>query len=91
MTKKDEISKKAWELFLKRGYDKTPISDIAKTIGSSKGGLYHYFSNKEILKDNATAWRQRCTCRVYLRYQTEVSAAATQTLTDRRKQRWDGQ
>lgn len=49
MTKKEEISKKAWELFLKRGYDKTPISDIANTIGSSKGGLYHYFSNKEDL------------------------------------------
>ena len=49
MTKKEEISKKAWELFLKRGYAKTPISDIAKTIGSSKGGLYRYFSNKEDL------------------------------------------
>ena len=49
MPTKEEISHKALELFLEKGYDKTPISDIAKGLGSSKGGLYHYFPNKEAL------------------------------------------
>lgn len=49
MSKKEEISKKALELFLEKGYDKTPMSDIAKGLGASKGGLFHHFPMKEDL------------------------------------------
>lgn len=49
ISKKEEISHKALELFLEKGYDKTPMSDIAKALGSSKGGLFHHFSKKEEL------------------------------------------
>ena len=36
-------------LFLEHGYDNTPVSLIAKTVGLTKPGLYHYFQSKEKL------------------------------------------
>lgn len=49
--KKDEIIKIALELFLKKGYEKTTITDIMKKTNLSKGGMYHYFSSKEDILD----------------------------------------
>jgi len=37
----------AREVFAKKGWDKTSMDDIAQTLGSSRGGLYLYFHNKE--------------------------------------------
>ena len=36
-------------MFLKHGYDNTPMSHIAKELGLSKAGLYHHYSSKESL------------------------------------------
>jgi AcrR family transcriptional regulator len=47
--KLDEICDIALELFIAYGYDQTPLSRIAKAIGLTKAGLYHYFSSKEEL------------------------------------------
>jgi AcrR family transcriptional regulator len=47
--KLDEICDTALELFTADGYDQTPLSRIAKAIGLTKAGLYHYFSSKEEL------------------------------------------
>lgn len=49
MDKKKQIYIKASEMFLKHGYDSTPMSQIAKEIGISKAGLYHYHPSKESL------------------------------------------
>lgn len=49
MDKRDEICDKALELFLTDGYEQTPLSRVAKALGLSKAGLYHYFSSKEEL------------------------------------------
>jgi AcrR family transcriptional regulator len=35
--------------FARKGYRKTTMSDIAKTLGVSKGAVYQYFSSKEAL------------------------------------------
>lgn len=35
--------------FARRGYRKTTMSDIAKTMGVSKGAVYQYFESKEAL------------------------------------------
>ncbi len=43
------IREKALELFLKKGYDSTGMSLIAKELGISKGGLFHYYHTKEEL------------------------------------------
>lgn len=49
MDKRDEISEKALELFIAQGYDATPLSHIAKALGLTKAGIYHYFKSKEEL------------------------------------------
>jgi AcrR family transcriptional regulator len=45
----EEIYEKALELFVANGYDQTALSQIAKELGLTKAGLYHYFSSKEDL------------------------------------------
>ncbi|MDF2985785.1 MAG: hypothetical protein K0R50_1295 [Eubacterium sp.] len=39
----------AVEEFLEKGYSGASMEAIAKRAGVSKGGLYHHFSNKEVL------------------------------------------
>ena len=36
-------------MFVANGYDQTALSQIAKALGLTKAGLYHYFSSKEDL------------------------------------------
>jgi AcrR family transcriptional regulator len=45
----EKIYEKALELFVANGYEQTSLSRIAKAIGLTKAGLYHYFSSKEDL------------------------------------------
>jgi AcrR family transcriptional regulator len=47
--RKSEIYEKALDLFVKNGYDATPLSMVSGTLGMSKGNLFHYFSSKENL------------------------------------------
>ncbi len=49
MDRREEIYEKALELFVAEGYDQTPLSRIAKVLGITKAGVYHYFSSKEEL------------------------------------------
>ena len=44
-----EIYQKALDLFVKNGYDATPMSMIAKVLGMSQANLYYYCSSKETL------------------------------------------
>lgn len=44
-----EIYSKALDLFIKKGYDATSMSMIAKVLNMSKANLYYYFSSKEDL------------------------------------------
>ena len=39
----------ALTLFLKQGYDNTPMSRVARELGLTKAGVYHYFESKEHL------------------------------------------
>ncbi len=43
------ILMKAMELFVKKGYHETKISDIAESVQMSVGLLFHYFESKEQL------------------------------------------
>ncbi|EFK09627.1 transcriptional regulator, TetR family [delta proteobacterium NaphS2] len=45
----EKIYDKALEMFVAKGYDQTALSQIAKELGLTKAGLYHYFSSKEDL------------------------------------------
>jgi AcrR family transcriptional regulator len=49
MDRREEIYETALELFTQRGYDNTPLSLLARALGLSKGGLFHYFQSKEHL------------------------------------------
>jgi AcrR family transcriptional regulator len=48
-TKANKIKKVALDLFAKRGYHQTTMSDIATAAGVGHGTLYWYFSTKEKL------------------------------------------
>lgn len=45
--KADNILNSAKKLFLRFGYDKTSVADIANEAGVSKGGIYLYFKSKD--------------------------------------------
>lgn len=47
--RRQQIMFKALELFVKKGYRETKISDIAKAADMSTGLLFHYFESKEQL------------------------------------------
>jgi AcrR family transcriptional regulator len=44
-----EVSQQLTKLILQRGYDNTPMSVIAKTLGMTKAGIYHHIETKEDL------------------------------------------
>ena len=44
-----EICRAAAQIFRDRGFDATSVSDIARALGLTKAGLYHYFESKEAL------------------------------------------
>jgi len=45
--KKELLTRRAAQLFLKHGYEKTTTNDIAKAIGIKGPSVYHYFKSKE--------------------------------------------
>ena len=49
MTTRENIVKTALALFLRKGYEKTSLNDIAREVGISKPAIYHYFKNKDEL------------------------------------------
>jgi AcrR family transcriptional regulator len=44
-----EICRTAAQIFRDRGYDATSVGDVARALGMTKAGLYHYFDSKEAL------------------------------------------
>lgn len=46
-TNKTKILSKSRELFEQYGYQKTTLTDIAKSVGKVKTAIYYYFSGKE--------------------------------------------
>ena len=46
---KNKIVIAALRLFLLRGYKYVSLIDVAQEVGITKGGIYHYFENKERL------------------------------------------
>lgn len=49
MDKREQIYEKALEMFIAKGFDQTPLSQIARELNLTKAGLYHYFQSKEEL------------------------------------------
>jgi AcrR family transcriptional regulator len=50
-----DIMRSAEELFLRQGYEKTSMQDIAANSGLTKGALYHHFASKEALLERMCA------------------------------------
>ncbi|MCC8122994.1 MAG: TetR/AcrR family transcriptional regulator [Oscillospiraceae bacterium] len=51
--KKKELLRIALDLFIEKGYENTTITEIMKAAGLTKAGMYHYFSSKEEMLDEA--------------------------------------
>lgn len=49
MDKRELILETSIELFTKNGFEKTPVSAICEQAGISKGLVFHYFKNKDVL------------------------------------------
>jgi len=47
--RRSELVEAAAGVFADRGYDSTPMSELAIQIGLAAGGIYHYFAGKEQL------------------------------------------
>jgi AcrR family transcriptional regulator len=45
--KKEQILEAIAELFYEKGYEKTSIRDISRSLNISKPGLYYHFTNKQ--------------------------------------------
>lgn len=48
-TRRAEICRTAARMIRDRGFDATSVADIARGLGMTKAGLYHYFPSKEAL------------------------------------------
>lgn len=64
MTLKEKIIHESLRLFSLKGFLGTTIDDILRATGSSKGGFYNHFKNKEdlffqVLEEARSIWRQR--------------------------------
>ena len=44
-----EICRTAAQIFRDRGFDATSVNEVARALGMTKAGLYHYFPSKEAL------------------------------------------
>jgi len=61
MDRKKEILTAAGECFVKFGYEKTTLDDIAELVGINKASFYYYFKNKEeIFKELITQEADQC-------------------------------
>lgn len=49
MDRKTEIIIEANRLFFLKDYEKVSLNEIAKNLGITKGGIYHYFESKQTL------------------------------------------
>jgi AcrR family transcriptional regulator len=54
--RRGEICRTVAQIFQEHGYDATSVSDIARALGITKAGLYHYFDSKEALLFEITAY-----------------------------------
>jgi TetR/AcrR family transcriptional repressor of nem operon len=64
---RQEIIRKAAPIFNQRGYDGAALSDLMKSTGLEKGGIYRHFENKEQLAAEAFdyAWRETVEARTH--------------------------
>ena len=53
--RREEILAAGLDLFIRKGYAATKISDIAQRVGMSAGLLFHYFESKEKLYEELIA------------------------------------
>lgn len=51
VTKKDQILDTSLQLFMKKGFDATSITDILSQLDIARGTLYYHFESKEAIMD----------------------------------------
>ncbi|MGB2958746.1 MAG: TetR family transcriptional regulator, partial [Bacteroidota bacterium] len=61
---KQKILDAAIQLFSRKGFRSTSLSDLAQATGLTKGALYHHFRNKDalfyaVLENLRFLWRER--------------------------------
>jgi AcrR family transcriptional regulator len=59
LDRRDQIFKVAIKSFLKKGVAQTTVREIARAVGMSTGGLYHYFRSKNEIINTGAEWGPR--------------------------------
>jgi Transcriptional regulator len=63
-TRRKEILKEIWKIFMKYGYENTTLSLIIEELKISKGAFYHYFPTKEACADAAVDMYAKEYCQI---------------------------
>ena len=58
-SRREQLIKLALEQFIEKGYENTTITDLQKSFGLTKGGMYHYFNSKEEILDTVIEYGLR--------------------------------
>jgi AcrR family transcriptional regulator len=72
--KREQILGSATELFVRHGYKKTSMEEVARAAGIAKGTVYLYYQNKAELLFHAIAWQ-------WQHYMDEVAAVLDPAFT----------
>jgi len=75
-TVREQIVEAAGEHFSHYGYEKTTVSDLAKSIGFSKAYIYKFFDSKQAIGE---AICSRCLSGIVAKVEEAVAGAATPT------------
>ena len=49
MNKKQALKQAAYDVFSRKGYKATAISEVAKQAGMAVGSFYNYYASKEVI------------------------------------------
>lgn len=66
--KQEKVMRAAISQFMKNGFEKGNIGEIAKSAGVAKGSIYQYFENKKELFLYSVQWATEFTAKKYSKY-----------------------
>lgn len=88
--KQEKVMRSAISEFLKHGFEKGNIGDIAKNAGVAKGSIYQYFENKRELFLYSVKWSTQLMMKKYSKYMvvTDKDINIFDFLYENSKQLW---
>lgn len=70
-TTRERIVDAADRLFYEQGYEQTSFSDVAESVGITRGNFYHHFKSKDEILDAVIGLRLEATAQMLARWEAE--------------------